>query len=291
MADGAAGLLVQDGSEGSDSFSPLDLAQAGFPSNTTAIVVDCLSSAVCFAAVDYGSAYDDDQGVGIYESWGTDSWSNITPVALSAEEGDSINALQCFSGDDSYDCTAVGSNPEGRLSITTTDSWSTYEENVSGESGDHFSSVSCTSADDCLAVEPTSVDGYGYVDEAYRLIGNSWSLQPLTQYPGALGGSVFNSVYCSTASWCIVLGQYYTPVEPPFLAESFDGGASWDAESLPSAAASYSSVLSGLACPSSKICFAVGTDSTGDHGLIIEDTSAALIPSAIPLAPIIHTSR
>ncbi|HXY44892.1 MAG TPA: hypothetical protein VEH29_11950 [Acidimicrobiales bacterium] len=71
--------------------------------------------------------------------------------------------------------------------------------------------------------------------------------------------SMLNAVACASASSCEAVGQYSTKVETSNnLAEHWNG-SKWTVQTVPRPKKAPLSELSGIACPSTKSCFAVGT--------------------------------
>ena len=122
--------------------------------------------------------------------------------------------------------------------------------------------VSCTSTSECEAVgaSPTGIF------LATTTAGASWKLQ-LETVP-EVGGSYLD-VACGGSQHCVGVGDADTGPTSGVgaIATTSDGGAKWSTRLVPSAF-----TLSGVACPSAKVCFAVGFASTLDSGSLLATT-------------------
>ncbi|MFZ0664573.1 MAG: hypothetical protein WAM97_02385, partial [Acidimicrobiales bacterium] len=147
--------------------------------------------------------------------------------------------------------------------------------------------VSCTSDSACTAVGSyvDSSDGGGTLAEAWD--GTSWSIQT-TPDPSGAGSSTLSGVSCNSSGDCTAVGGYLNDdsVAQPF-AEVWNG-TSWSPEPTPLPSGAEGGALSGVSCPSTGPCSAVGnyTDSSGvDHDLaeVSNGTSWSFQATADPL--------
>ncbi len=125
-------------------------------------------------------------------------------------------------------------------------------------SGGFLASVSCVSRTSCAAVGAAQV-GAGaaahYVMVAERWNGASWTIQRTPNRAGA-NFNELQSVSCATANRCTAVGETGGgAVGEGALAERWNG-TRWSIE--PSAAAGAVSDLTGVSCPESTACVAVG---------------------------------
>ena len=122
--------------------------------------------------------------------------------------------------------------------------------------------VSCASISVCEAVGslPTGI----FLGTTHE--GSSWVLQLETVLE--VGGSYLD-VACSNAKDCVAVGAADTGPTSGVgaIATTTDGGAKWSTKQVPSAF-----TLSGVACPSAKVCFAVGFASTLDSASLLATT-------------------
>lgn len=119
-----------------------------------------------------------------------------------------------------------------------------------------FATVSCTSTRWCLAR-----GGWGDRAQLGRWNGSRWTVS--TNVPNPKGATVI-AVTCRSPRFCVAVGQLSPretqPVSP--LVERWDGHR-WTAGTAPKPAAARGSRgvnarLNAVACPSAKLCFAVG---------------------------------
>jgi hypothetical protein len=118
-----------------------------------------------------------------------------------------------------------------------------------------LSSVSCASATVCEAVGYAS-DG----DDAEGWNGTSWSAQA-TAVPAGGSSPALSAVSCPGPQSCEAVGGYTsgTTFEDVSLAEVWNG-TTWSAQSTPNPAGSEGSSLHGVWCTSPNSCTAVGDD-------------------------------
>ena len=131
-------------------------------------------------------------------------------------------------------------------------SW-TNANAAAGSGSNELKSISCTSANFCVAVgEQNSGAGLGALIEQWN--GATWTV---TSNPAsATHGAELNSVSCVGPNFCIAVGAGTTP----FLAERWDG-SSWSVSttgmSVPSGATAPT--LYSVSCVSSTVCETLGT--------------------------------
>jgi hypothetical protein len=125
--------------------------------------------------------------------------------------------------------------------------------------------VSCLSASFCLAVG-TDSPGPGRCPTGAVWRGTAWHA---TRMPGGICGSDSNShldrVSCASASDCIAIGGIpviITGDEPVIPLAMQWNGRTWHALSLPAGTRGPDSELSGVSCPDTSFCLAVGVKLT-----------------------------
>ncbi len=99
----------------------------------------------------------------------------------------------------------------------------------------------------------------------------NWVPTRFTLPAGAGGGSPvrLRSMACPSAAKCVAVGEYqYQGTEDDSRALLLSGGTSWAAAGLPAAAEASGTSLSSVACPTTRLCVAVGTASSAG-GLIL----------------------
>jgi len=162
--------------------------------------------------------------------------------------------LESVSCSDSVDCTAVGEYGNFSSSIVERwngTSWAIQTTPVTAFEG--LSGVACPTASSCAAVG----QDYGpMLAETWN--GAVWSLQTLAE-PAAAEYGTLTGVGCTTPTACTAVGwSYSSTLAFETWAERWDG-THWTLQSLPEPAGQTVTRLSGVACPSVVLCFAVGT--------------------------------
>jgi hypothetical protein len=115
-----------------------------------------------------------------------------------------------------------------------------------------LSTVSCTAADSCLAVNDT---------DSYSWTGGSWTdATPLATVPGEQG-PLIDQVSCTAANDCMATGSYQSPSSSAPLAEHWNG-TTWTMEQPPAIPSSVSTMLNGVSCVTAANCMSVGTYQT-----------------------------
>jgi hypothetical protein len=172
------------------------------------------------------------------------------------------------------DCIAVGSrlNRASHRNLTLAERWDGHRWSVQQTAdppaphSSSLQSVSCSSAASCMAVGYYFVAG-DPVALAERWNGHRWSPQRLPDPAGSNETQLYG-VSCFSAAACMAIGD--RGVRGPrlhgaTLAERWNGHR-WSIEPTPnlvsgpteSPGATQSSVLSGVSCPSARVCVAVG---------------------------------
>jgi hypothetical protein len=187
---------------------------------------------------------------------------------LSGSHIGQLTAVSCSSVDA---CTAVGydvpgfDHPTPALALAyrwNGKRWAT--QHLSTGSGAELRGVSCPSAKDCLAVGSA---GEGELVERWR--GVRWTRQS----PSSTGDLL--AISCSSVNGCIAVGS---------TALRWNGSA-WKSQAISIPSGAY---LDGVACPSAKLCFAVGGKPNGaNQAVLVErwngsDWSEQTAPSPKP---------
>jgi hypothetical protein len=223
--------------------------------------VSCLPSSAACMTVGWSARSDFDFGSTLAELWNGISWKlRVTPNitgALSAI----LNGISCAS---SKVCITVGqtSNALG-TGLPLAESWNgsrwkiTPMPNPAGSADTNLSAVSCTSSTSCVAVG-LYVNGSEVgltLAEAWN--GKTWRIQTMPKV-AASTDSRLDAVSCTSASACTAVGvTHNSDGNEVTLAESWNG-KTWKVGATPNPAGVTSSVLSGVSCPSSTNCVAVG---------------------------------
>jgi len=125
-------------------------------------------------------------------------------------------------------------------------------------------SISCVGATSCVAVSAFEPNGGGQQGLAESLDGGSW--MPVTLLPPAGGSSAFpQAVSCTGPGSCVAVGSFSPGggAESPLI-ETLSG-TTWTAGTVPVPVAAPDATLTGLSCPVSGSCVAVGDVYDVDH--------------------------
>jgi hypothetical protein len=163
-------------------------------------------------------------------------------------------------------CVAVGgrsptsSGPGGTL----TEKWNGTKWSVvkspdpSGSTGATLNGVVCTSAKSCLAVGDYFTSSRATLPTAESWNGTKWSVVKVPVPSGATG-AYLASVSCASAKNCQAVGASGASgeLDQNTLAESWNG-TKWSIVPSPSPVPGKPNALSGVACPATTECWAVG---------------------------------
>lgn len=222
--------------------------------------VSCPTSSSCTAVGQ--SQKEDAPLLALAEQWNGSSWSLHAPPAPSGSVESWLVSASCTTA---TSCIAVGQyTPSTGPAAPLADLWngSTWKSiRTAIPAGDQFatlSSVSCSSAASCLAVG-NYIDASGEelpLTELWN--GSTWTIES-PALPSGTSSGVFWSVSCPAATWCAALGS----ANGALIANSWNGNA-WSMMSAPLPGGGVTS-FSGLSCPSTGTCTAVGTYTTGPN--------------------------
>ena len=164
-------------------------------------------------------------------------------------------------------CIAVGSY-SGRASRALTERWTGSRWVIeparlpAGAVDGGFNDVSCTSGRRCTAVGAYDLRDGRTDTLAERWTGSRWSVQRTQNQPGVVG-SLLNSVSCTSPSACTAVGEYGLPHNgPPFALIERWNGSRWSLQPTLDGGG-FRGFLTGVSCPASKLCTAVGGDTRG----------------------------
>jgi hypothetical protein len=234
------------------------------PGGNALAAVACVSPVACTAVGGYPARGSRGEQRTLAESWDGSRWS----VLPSPNQGRSSNALLGVSCVSPVVCMAVGGSgfPSGgapRLTgigqRTLAESWDGARWSVlpipsPGSSGTVLNSVSCASAEACMAVGAfgNSSGGGGTLVESWD--GSRWSVEPSPNR--GPGGSGLNGVSCVSPVACMAVGSYAgRRGAQRTLAESWDGSR-WSVVPTPDPATDDR--LNSVSCVSAVACMAVG---------------------------------
>jgi hypothetical protein len=134
--------------------------------------------------------------------------------------------------------------------------------------GAFFQSVSCVSADFCIAV---GLANHALVEE---WDGSAWSIVP-SPSPGS--GSGLMSVSCASTTFCAAVGSYATQSAGGTLIDLWNGHT-WTRDNVPDLAAIG---LSSVSCPTNTFCAAVG-QTAGSQPVTVTWDGAHWMPKFYP---------
>jgi len=192
----------------------------------------------------------------LVEQWGGARWSTQPAPVPPGAQFSELNAVTCTAANS---CIAVGDyvNSSG-VDVSLAERWngdSWAIQPTPNPSGAQFFSVltgvSCTAGDACEASGASDTGVF-----AERWDGMAWSVQAVPAPRGAQSAQLFG-LSCAASS-CEAVGSYqdssgaFVP-----LGEGWNGAA-WHAQPVPNPARASTNFLSGVSCPASSDCTAVG---------------------------------
>jgi hypothetical protein len=247
------------------------IEQTPNPTGSRAIAlsgVACTSDRACTAVGSYLRNTGDTAALA--ETWNGITWSIEAIPNPNGSTGSTLSGVACTSR---RACTAVGSyanNTDAR--VTLAEAWNGAEWSVEKTPNPAvgvgaFSvllAVGCTSTRACTAVgsELNSDTSDDTLTLAETWNGTAWSIEK-TANPGPATFSLMSGVACISARACTSVGTSYDPTPGRYfaLAEAWNGTA-WSIEKTPDRKGSIGANLSGVACPSTSTCIAVGSYNT-----------------------------
>jgi hypothetical protein len=244
--------------------------------------VSCAAASSCVAVGSYANRRS--VFVPLTESWDGTAWSVHRSPHASGARVSALNAVSCAGGSA---CMATGSYVDaGFRTVPLTERWDGSAWSVvdapspDGAQGSRLAGVSCPTATRCMAVG--AYFNADFVREALAEVwdGARWSVVD-SPTPSGSPDTALYGVSCAGASQCLAVGHSYSGSfagKDDTLAESWNG-TSWAIVASPSP--STSSGLSGVSCPSTTRCFALGAffNSSNDYQTLAEswDGSAMTI--------------
>jgi hypothetical protein len=221
--------------------------------------VSCVPGRVCVGVGDFDNParLPDAQQSTLVERWDRSRWA-VQPspnsnrlVKLSVY----LNEVSCASR---TSCTAVGSTDE--LTPPVVEHWdgSTWaiRKPPPGTNGDYFSSVSCPTLSECVAVG-NRPSGNGPQALAVVMTTGHWSIAPLVAPRAFLSGLA--AVSCASATDCIGVGWYELRANSVQISFSAHwNGTTWSSSTMPVPADAKSAGLTRVSCAAVTACTAVG---------------------------------
>ena|SRR5712691_476884 len=251
-----SGLAVGPVAQAAQPHTAASNPQQGMPERSLGSV-SCVGASFCLGVGPYGSQIG--AGPTFSQIWNGTTWRTVS-VPSPRPFGFGLGGVSCTSA---KNCIAVGGkgfNLGGQLSDAWNGgSWRALPApTINGRS--ELVGVDCTAARHCIAV---GTGNNGRVGQVLAQIwnGTSWSLTSPVRPKGSIQSS-FQAISCPRSSNCVAVGGFITSrtqiVDTP-LAESWNGHA-W---TLLPAPPGFSTV-NGVACPTVKVCVAVGSGPQGE---------------------------
>ncbi|TMB91861.1 MAG: hypothetical protein E6J45_04350 [Chloroflexi bacterium] len=223
--------------------------------------VSCPAMITCTAVGNYQKNTTLKQTVPLAESWNGASWViQSTPVPNGAL-GSALSGVSCRSA---TVCTAVGFyvNSSG-VRLPLVERWNGTAWSIqaapkpSGAKAATLYDVACPSTSLCLAVGNYVNSSSVTVTLVERWNGSKWSIQPSPNPSGATA-TMLTDVACPSTTSCTSVGNAVNSASVLVpLAERWNG-TSWTVQATPTPAGAVATVLSGVSCPSTTSCTAVG---------------------------------
>jgi hypothetical protein len=228
--------------------------------------LSCISAKNCVAVGQDLTTYGP-----LVETWNGTRWA---ATALPMPGGDDPSSLFGVSCATARSCLAVGIYS---FSISAALSWGallaeswngrswtrTRLPDLSGVDRYELSSVSCTTAGDCVATGLYELAGGRTAGFAELLSDGKWKAYELPGLVSSAHNSAINHVSCMSAVSCVAVGSIGNSTTPDgspanaAVAEFWDG-RNWSEATLATPAGSKGAWLYGLSCTRSKTCIAVG---------------------------------
>lgn len=101
--------------------------------------------------------------------------------------------------------------------------------------------------------------------------GTGWVVQN-TPSPGIGSLDELIAVSCASVSNCVAVGNEGTSAGSTALAEGWKGGSTWTLQTAANPPGDTSVLLSGVSCPSTTFCVAVGSNSSGSSATAIAES-------------------
>jgi hypothetical protein len=232
--------------------------------------VSCSSPSACTAVGSYSPQSQPPYSLPLVERWNGSSWSIQHPSTPARVTDAGLGSVSCPSASS---CTAVGTfhlrvkrlNPPGP-SQTLIEHWngSTWSIEHAGTpvAVPAPASVTCASPKNCTVLWSNGADSYGQRALMEHWNGGAWSIQRRPEPAGAFGIAL-NGLSCPSPSSCVAVGSYGNRISAEQrLAERWNG-RSWSALGSPDPIGAAIPSVTGIACPSSTACVAVGSYSDG----------------------------
>jgi hypothetical protein len=207
------------------------------------------------------------------ERWNGSTWTiQSTPTPAGARET-TLFGVACSTAA----CTAVGryANAAGVV-VTLAERWNGATWAIqptaspSGAKLSFLSGVACPSATQCTAVGYYTSSSGPNVALVEIWKGGTWTTQPPATIIGARA-STLSGAACASTTVCTAVGTYVNSSGATVsLAERWNG-STWTTQATPMPAGAKATSLSGVSCPTTTACTAVGNYSTSGATLTLAE--------------------
>jgi hypothetical protein len=223
--------------------------------------VSCSSSANCFASGYYSTSGGHKS---LVERWNGTAWSIVGTPNPTGSTGTNLGGLACPT---TTTCFAVGyytpsAPPEwgGPSAYSLVERWNGTGWFVAappaGGSQSELAQVSCPNTTSCFAVG-SYVSGSVTKSLVERSNGTTWSIVA-TPNPTGSTSTTLTGVSCPTTTSCFAVGTYAAASSNSLPVVERWNGTSWSIVTISSPSGSTSTTLTGVSCPTTTSCFAVG---------------------------------
>ena len=229
--------------------------------NATMSSVSCNSATSCVA----GGSYEDSSGTHAFVSVFNGTTWTTSEVAGTLNYGGnaSVNSVSCTSG---ASCIAVGYfedssyHPQAFVSVFNGTTWTSSEVagtmNAGGRAS--FTSVSCTSANFCVAggsYRDVSGSSHSFVAV---FNGTTWNTSEVAGTMNAVGYANVFSVSCTSATSCVASGAYADSNHRYQAFVSVFNGTTWTDSEVAGALNVIGAAATSVSCTSATYCVAGG---------------------------------
>ncbi len=224
--------------------------------------VSCVTASTCIAVGQ--SLSDTAGGATLAEAWDGTHWTILATPALPGATDPTLDSVSCTSA---TSCVAVGSYQDGARVVALVEQWdgSTWTVLPTPALADapfsFLSSVSCSSATQCVAVGTTTTADFGDRPLAELWDGTSWTVSE-PPVPDGRDAATLTGVSCTAGGVCTAVGQSRSGSAFDSFAARWDGTA-WTLEAVPGPAAPDQLVLRSVSCIDAGACAAAGAVSDG----------------------------
>lgn len=259
-------LIVQwDGDAWSivETPGPSDLPDGG--SEMVLTSVSCPDETTCIAAGWYFSSGGTQRT--LFEAWDSTSWSVVDSPNVSGAFANYSLGVTCASATSCFAVGAIQSTPSGvwQTLIERWDgtSWSISPSPNPDPTFNQLRSVACPASSHCFAVGDRG-PGLAVVE---HWDGSSWSATSDPPVNPTPANATLADVSCASAATCFAVGRYTTRSGITATLVERPAGNRWSVRASPNPSGAAYNVLTGVACPSTTMCFAVGTSSADDFSV------------------------